>query len=142
MKNFKRVFTAVATLLAVVVMAVTLAACADKAGSIKKAFEKQGYTITTVKAEDSAWLQSNLSEEQKKNINDYEVFTCSKQGEIFIDGKSATVIKFPSKDDIIEAIGQDKYDNAVDTGYVNGNCYLVLPLGLNPDVIVDIFKNA
>lgn len=138
MKNFKRVFTAVATLLAVVVMAVMLAACADKAGSIKKAFEKQGYTITTVKAEDSAELQEMLTEEQKKDINKYEVFTCTKKNG-FTDSHVAMVFKYPSKDEIIKSIGQEEYDEAVDSGFVNGNCFLTFTLDKD---VIDIFKNA
>lgn len=136
----KKFLTAMATILTVVVMALTLAGCSDKAGSIKKAFEKEGYTVSAIKAEDSEWLQSHLSDEDKKDIDKYEVFTCTKKDGLL--SASATVIKFPSKDKLAETVGQSTYDSAVESGLVNGNCYLVLPLGLDAKGIIEIFKNA
>ncbi|MDE7163182.1 MAG: hypothetical protein K2O44_03780 [Clostridia bacterium] len=129
----KKFLTAMATVLAVVVMAFTLAACSDASGSIKKAFEKEGYTVTAIKAEDSKALMSLLDDEQKKDASKYEVFTCTKSLQ------SATVVKFPSKNDIIDVIGQDAYDKAVDGGLINKNCYLLVPLGVD---VINIFKNA
>lgn len=134
----KKFLTAMATILAVVVMALTLAGCSDKSGSIKKAFEKEGFEVSAVKAEDSELLKEILTDEQEKDIDKYEVFSCLKKNGL-LDTQSATIIKFPSKDEIIKAIGQEKYDKAVESGLINGNCYLLLPLGKD---VVNIFKNA
>lgn len=135
----KKFFAAMATVLAVVVMAFTLAACSDASGNVKKAFEKEGFTVTAIKAEDSELLMDLLNDEQKKDVSKYEVIYLEKQGSTILGNQSATVIKFPSKDTIIESIGQDAYDKAVEGGLINKNCYLLLPLGKD---VVNIFKNA
>jgi hypothetical protein len=129
MKKFLKVLSVA---LLVVVLAFAFAGC-DKSGSIKKAFENEGYTVTTAKAEDSTVLKSILTEEQQKNIEDYEVIVCAK------GLQSATIIKFPSSSDIKEALGDDGYAKAEDSGYVNGNCYLAVPLSTDA---TKIFKNA
>jgi hypothetical protein len=129
MKKFLKVF---GFALLVVVLAFAFAGC-DKSGSIQKAFEKEGYTVTTVKAEDSDELKALLSEDQQKDVSGYAVLSCSK-GIVPI----ATVIKFPSKSDLKEALGDDEYEEAVDNGYVNGNCYIIT---LVPGAVT-IFKNA
>lgn len=82
------------------------------------------------------WLESNLTEEQKKDLDKYAIIVCKKTTE------SATIIKFPSAGAIKEVLGEDGYDKAVESGLINGNCYLLLPLGLNIPKIIDIFKNA
>lgn len=139
MKKYLKTLS-IAMLVAVCAIVVAFAGCSDKAGSIKKAFEKDGYTVTEVKAEDSDVLKGLLSEEEQKDISKYSVIQCSKKDGL--SSASATVIVFPSADKIKEVLGSDIYDSAVESGYVNGNCYLVLPVSLSPDKIVKIFKNA
>lgn len=136
----KKFLTALTAILAVVVMAFALAACSgDKSGSIKKAFEKDGYEITVIKPEDSDLLKGMLSEEQQKDLSKYEVFTCVKKNTLGLPVHSATVFKFPSKDDIIEAAGQEEYDEAVNSGLINGNCALYFTIDKD---VINIFKNA
>lgn len=139
MKKYLKVLT-VAMIVAVCAIAVAFAGCGDKAGSIKKAFEKEGYEVTEVKAEDSSVLKDLLNDEQEEEISKYSVIQCTKKDGL--SSASATIIKFPSVDTIKEVLGEDGYNKAVETGYINGNCYLVLPVSLSPEKIVEIFKNA
>lgn len=127
----KKVLTAISMVLLVVVLAMTMTGC-DKSGKIKKAFEKEGYEVTVVNSKDSTVLSELLTEDQKEDIDKYEVIVCKKLL------SSATIIKFPSANDLKEVLGEDAYNKAVEAGLVNGNCYLALPLGN----VVDIFKNA
>lgn len=136
----KKFFKAAIAAIAVVILACAFVGCSDASGKIQKAFEREGYTVTAVKAEDSPELQNYLSDEQKKDINKYGVLNCTKR-----DGLNSAVvviIKYPSKDEIIEGIGQENYDSAVENGLVNGNCYLAVPGSLNPSKVIEIFKNA
>ena len=118
--------------LAVVVIA-AFAGCSDKSGAIKRAFEKEGYEVTTINGADNETLKSWLSDEKLDEIGQYEVITCSKS---LLD--SAIIFKCPSKDAIIENMGQEEYDKAVEDGLINGNCYLFT---LAPGA-AEIFKNA
>ena len=139
MRKYLKILS-VAMLVAVCAIALAFAGCSDKAGSVKKAFEKEGYTVTEVKAEDSDILKSLLSEEEQEEISKYSVIQCSKKDGL--SSASVTVVVFPSADKIKEVLGDDQYDKAVESGFINVNCYLVLPLSLSPDKIVEIFKNA
>ena len=130
----KKFLAALTTALAVVVLALTLTACSNKSGSIKKAFESEGYTVTAVSGSDSKELKELLSEEQQKNIDKYEVITC-KKGLVHV----AIVFVFPSKDDLVEALGQDTYDSMVESGMINGNCYLFPTIDSE---VIEIFKKA
>ena len=132
----KKFLAAISTALLIVVLALTMAGC-DNSGKIQRAFEKAGYEVTVTKAEDNKDLQNLLDEEQKKDINSYAIISCvEKEGLI---KQSALIFKFPSADTIKEVLGEDGYNKAVESGLVNGNCYLFLPLGTD---VVDIFKNA
>ncbi|MDE7087847.1 MAG: hypothetical protein K2O67_06615 [Clostridia bacterium] len=130
----KKFLAALTTALAVVVLALTLTACSNKSGSIKKAFESEGYTVTAVSGNDSKELKELLSEEQQKNAEKYEVITC-KKGLVH----NALIFVFPSKDDLVEALGQDTYDSMVESGMINGNCYLVFTIDTE---VIEIFKKA
>lgn len=81
-------------------------------------------------------MKAILPKNRKKDLDKYAIIVCKKTTE------SATIIKFPSAGAIKEALGEDGYDKAVESGLINGNCYLLLPLGLNIPKIIDIFKNA
>lgn len=129
MKKFLR---ALIVVLAVVVMATLFTACGDKSGAIRRAFEKEEYEVTVVNGADSEELKDWLSEDKVDEIGKYEVMTCTKGLNI------AVVFKLPSKDDIVENLGQEAYDEAVENGFVNGNCFLI---SISPDA-VEIFKNA
>ena len=130
MKKFLR---ALLVVLAVVVMATVFAGCGDKSGAIKRAFEKEGYEVTVVNGADSETLKSWLSDEKLDEIGKYEVMIV-KSGLV----PAATVFKFPSKDVIVENLGEEAYNDAVERGFVNGNCFIISML---PDSL-EIFKNA
>lgn len=124
--------------IAVVVMAVMFAGCGDKSGAIKRAFEKEGYEVTVVNGADSETLKEWLSDEKVDEIGKYEVITCTKSDSILSALDTAIIFKCPSKDDVVENLGQDAYDKAVESGYVNGNCFLFSLSNKS----LEIFKNA
>ncbi|MDE6504716.1 MAG: hypothetical protein K2L42_02465 [Clostridia bacterium] len=128
----KKVLVSISAALLVVLLALTMAGC-DKSGNIQKAYENEGYTVTRIDAQESTALKTLLGEEAKDELDKYAVFVCTK------GLQSVTFVKFPSADTIKEILGEDGYDKAVKSGFVNGNCYLLIP-GL-PGVN-DIFKNA
>ncbi len=124
--------------IAVVVMAVMFAGCGDKSGAIKRAFEKEGYEVTVVNGADSETLKEWLSDDKVDEIGKYEVITCTKSDSILSALDTAVIFKCPSKDDVVENLGQDAYDKAVESGYVNGNCFLFSLSNKS----LEIFKNA
>ena len=128
----KKVLISLSTALLVVILALTMAGC-DKSGSIQKAYENEGYTVTVIDAKDSDALKTLLGEDAKDEIDKYAVYVCSK-GLITV-----SYVKFPSADTIKEVLGEDGYKKATESGFVNGNCYLLVPslAGAN-----DIFINA
>lgn len=129
----KKFLTVLSTVLLVALLALTLTACGDSSGSIKKAYEKEGYTVTTADAKDNAALKTLLGEDAKDELDNYEVIVCTK------GITTVTIVKFPSADKLKETLGEDDYKKAEENGLVNGNCYLLIPSlpGVN-----DIFKNA
>ncbi len=133
MKKLKKLALVLTSALLVMVMAIGLVAC-GKSNSIKKAFEKEGYTVTTVNKDSNELTKSifeGASEENKKILEKSELISVSK-------GLNAgVIIKFPSTKDLKEYAG-DNYDKSVESGLVNGECVLV---SLSPEV-VKIFKNA
>ncbi len=141
----KRVLKLISLSLALVLLAAALVSCGDKSGAIKKAFEKEEYTVTTVDAENSTvktiFSLLNLTEEQRKEAAEYELLVCTKSVNV------ALVIKFPSSKDIKEFfVTEDKdgkedtsaYDKAKENGWINGNC-LILTVSNNA---LSIFKEA
>lgn len=134
----KKFLKSLLIVLAVAVMAVMFAGCGDKSGAIKRAFEKEGYEVTVINGADSETLKEWLSEEKVDEIGKYEVITCTKSDSILSALDTAVIFKCPSKDEIVENLGQEAYDKAVESGYVNGNCFL-FSLSNNS---LEIFKNA
>ncbi len=133
MKKFLRAMIAI---VAVAVLAFTLAGC-SKSGSVKKAFEDEGYTVSTVDAtsEEAKSLMTLLqfTDDQKKDAESYELIVCKK------GLNSALVIKYSSADEIKEFMGgEDKYNTAKEKGTVNGDCAIFT---LSPAAI-EIFKKA
>lgn len=132
----KKVLTAICSALLIVIFAVTMTGC-DKSGSIKKAFEKEGYTVTETLVKDSKLLSSVLSsldKEKSEEIQEYGVITCNK--DII---KNVVIIEFPSSGKIKEILGDEKYKQAKDSDYINGNCWLAIPLDKDATAI---FKKA
>ena len=128
-------------------MLVTLVSC-DKSGSVKKAFEKEGYTVSSVKADDKSvqsLLKILLNEEQIKKVGEYELILCTPEGLLNADNL-ALVIKVPSSGDLKDFLTTETdgkkdtsaYEKAEKDGLINGNC-LILTLGSEAK---EIFKKA
>lgn len=135
MKKFLRGLMVVLT---VIVLATCFAGCGDKSGAIKRAFEKEGYEVTVINGADSEQLKNWLAEDKVDEIGKYEVITCTKSDSILSALDTAVIFKCPSKDEVIENMGEDAYNKAVESGYVNGNCFL---FSLSKTSL-EIFKNA
>ena len=128
MKNITRILA----ILSALVLLVSLVSCGDKSGAIKKAFEEDGWTVTTVNTDNSTAktvLSLFLTEEQIEDAAKYEIIWCNKS-----IVKNAVVIKFPSSGDIktfltVEDSEGKKdtkaYDEAKANGMINGNCLLI-----------------
>lgn len=128
-------------------MLVTLVSC-DKSGSVKKAFEKEGYTVSSVKADDESvqsLLKILLNEEQIKKVGEYELILCTPEG-LLNAANLALVIKVPSSGDLKDFLTTETdgkkdtsaYEKAEKDGLINGNC-LILTLGSEAK---EIFKKA
>ena len=138
MKNMIRI---VALALVLAMSVVALAACGGKEASIKSAFEKEGYTVKTVKNEDldavtKGILNAFIDEIGEESLKKYEIILCNK------GFSTAIILKFPSDNDLKAALTFDGdseiYDESVEEGVINGNCLLI---PVDPTVI-NIFKNA
>lgn len=116
----------------IAILAIAVSGC-GKLSKVKTAFKSAGYEITAVAVDDSADLKSLLkTEEQKADIDKYEVFTF-KHFE-----RTATVIKFPDEEVMKEVLGESTYKTKSEGGYINGDCYLVKAC---TDALY-VFKNA
>ncbi len=140
----KNLFKKALALTLACLMLLALVSC-DKSSAVKKAFEKAEYKVTSVKAdsEDAKTLLKlmNFSEDQMKEIGEYEIMLCTSGIKI------ALVIKFPGSGDLKSFLTVEKedgskdtaaYDKAKEDGNINGNCLL---LTLSNDAR-DIFKKA
>ncbi len=125
-------------------MIVTLVSC-DKSDAIKKAFEKEGYEISTVDSENTlikGLLTAVLDEEQMEALSEYELILASKSLTNF-----ALIVKFPGSGDLKDFLTVEDedgkkdtsiYDNAKEEDRINGNCWILTP---NSDA-KEIFKKA
>ena len=132
-------------ILTAAVLLLSLASC-DKSGSIKKAFEKEEYTVTVYAGSDekaqAVLTLMNLNEDQKKNIADYEIIVVnapSDGGLLGIDLSTLTpdaiIVKFPSSGDLKDFLTIEKddgtkdtslYDKAVEAETIKGNCWFAM----------------
>ncbi len=129
----KNTLKKILVILAAALMLVSLVSCGNKADGIKKAFEKDGWTVETVNTENkvvNGLLSAILSNEQMEDIADYELIYCNKN---YVN--NAVIIKFPSAGDVKDFLtvedsegnkNTDLYDAANEAGKINGNCYLVV----------------
>lgn len=143
----KKFLAALSTVMLVALLALTMTGC-DKSESIKKAFEKEEYTITEVSANNETVqgiLKPLLTEDQLKDVNNYSVILCVGKGLNALTG-SGVVIKFPSGGDLKDFLTvEDKdgkkdttaYDKAKEDGSINGNC-----LYFGSSAGKEIFKKA
>ncbi len=138
----KKTVIRVFALLLLCSMTLALASCFDKSGAIRKAFEEKEYTVETLSVdEDSDILALFLDEEERARAAEYEFVYVSKSIH------KGLIIKMPSSNDVREFYAEENgdgkkdysdYDDAVESGWVNGNCILFT---LSADV-KGIFKNA
>ena len=126
MKTLKKILV----ILTAALLVLSLASC-DKSGSIKKAFEKEDYTVTVVDANNGTvknLLDLALSDDQMEKIAEYEIILVS-NGLL----NTAAIIKFPSAGDLKDFLTVEKdgkkdteaYDTAKENGKINGNCLLI-----------------
>lgn len=140
MKKFLKVLS---TALLVVVFALAFAGC-DKSGSIKKAFENEGYTVAVVDAENSgvaALIGSSLTKEQQEELAKYEIIYCSKSINVAVIikcGSEGELKDFLTTEDSEGNKDASAYDSAKENGYINGNCYLITV----SSAAKEIFKKA
>ncbi|MGN0813640.1 MAG: hypothetical protein ACI4MH_00220 [Candidatus Coproplasma sp.] len=140
MKKFLKLLSSA---LLVVVLAFAFTGC-DKSGSIKKAFENEGYTVTVVDAENSgvaSLLSGSLTKEQQEDLAKYEIIYCNKSL------ATAVIIKCGSESDLKDFLTVEDsegnkdtsaYDKAKENGTINGNCYIITL----SSAAKEIFKNA
>lgn len=142
----KHILKSVLALSLALVMLLALVSC-DKSSAVKKAFEKEEYTVKTLSASDltdnttvkEILKTAGLTDEQIEKLSKYEVIFVNKG---FSNG---LIIKFPGSGDVksfltVEKDGKDDtsaYDKAKEDGRINGNC-----LFLGTSNAKDIFKKA
>ena len=136
MKTMKRILV----FLTAALLVLSLASCGDKSGSIKKAFEGEGYTVTTVDTSNSivkGLLDAVLNDDQMDDLSKYELILCTKGFD------NAVIIKFPNSGDLKDFLTvEDKdgnkntalYDEAKDDGKINGNCLLIVGSSTAKDI--------
>ena len=143
----KNILKSVLALSLALVMLLALVSC-DKSSAVKKAFEKEEYTVTSLKSSDltdneivkGILKEAGMTDDQIKALASYEIILVSKKL------SNGLIIKFPGSSDVKEFLTTEKdgkkdttsYDKAKDEGWINGNC-LILTLGSDAK---DIFKNA
>lgn len=103
----------------------------DKSDNLKKAYEEKGYTVSVLDSSNTVvqGFISLLDEEDQEEAKEYEFVLASKS---LLD--SATYVKYPSADALKDAFTTDDgdtsaYDNAVEAGKINLNCYLIAGSG-------------
>lgn len=137
----KKIITAFCAAMLVVVLAFAMSGC-SKAGSIVKAYEGDGYTVTETKLnEESKTLLKSLGvdEEALKDAEGWALYTATKTM-----AKPSMFVKFPSSSVLKEAFTVEKdgskdtaaYDKLVEAGRIKGDCLYI-------SLIMDsIYKNA
>ena len=144
----KKTIRVLALTLVLVLMACTLASCSTY-GAIKKAFEKEGYTLQNADNEKTGEIKTD------DGVITYTIHTFQKEAEggegvlgniiggISQAASTAIIWEFGSDKDLQKAIEESDDIKAVlkdaqESDYVNGNCVLMT---LN-SAAVEIFKNA
>lgn len=125
-------FTRILTLALVLSLALLSLASCDKSGSIKKAFEEEGYTVNVISAENekaaAIFTLLGYTEEEIDEIEEYELIYCSNGFT-----KSALIVKYPSSGELKEELVDDGdttyYDKQKADGKIRGNCHLIYGIG-------------
>ena len=131
----KKVLRIVALSLVLVLMLGTLVSCSSY-GSIKKSFEKNGYTLQNADNEKTGKIETEDGEIT------YTIHIFQKEGDGFIGNltqglSTATVWEFSSDKDLQKALDENEDMQAVlkdaqESDFVNGNCILMT---INPDAV-------
>ena len=140
----KKFLVGIVSAMVAVLLCFSLAGC-DKSADIKKAFEKEGYTVTVVDTNNDTakgLLSVALTSEQIEKVGEYGIYLCT--GKLL--QTPALYIKFSSSGELKDFLTVEKdgnkdtsaYDSAKEKGFINGNCYLLPTVG-KP---LEIFKNA
>lgn len=139
----KKLLKVLSAAILVVVLAFAFAGC-DKSGSVKKAFENEGYTVSVVDAENSgvaSLISGSLTKEQQEELAKYEIIYCSKALNVAVVikcGSEGELKDFLTTEDSEGKKDTSAYDKAKENGYINGNCYLITL----SSAAKEIFKNA
>lgn len=142
----KNILKSVLALSLALVMLLALVSC-DKSSAVKKAFEKEEYTVTSLKSSDltdneivkGILKEAGMTDDQIKVLASYEVILVNK------GLSSGLIIKFPGSGDVKSFLTVKKddkddtsaYDKAKEDGRINGNC-----LFIGTSSAKDIFKKA
>lgn len=139
----KKVIIALCTAMLVAVLAFAMTGC-SKAGSIVKAYENEGYTVSETKLteESKTMLKSfGVDEEALNDAESWALYTATKG----LAAKPSMFVKFPSASTLKDAFtSEDKdgnkdtaaYDKLVSDNRIKGDCLYI-------SLIMDsIFKNA
>lgn len=144
----KKTIKILALLLVLVMSVVCLASCSTY-GSIKKAFEKEGYTLQNADNEPEKTIKTDDGEIT------YIIHTFQKEAEstgnvvgdilggIAQGASTAVVWEFSSDKDLAKAVEESEtlkgiIKDAQNSDYINGNCVLTT---INPEA-VEIFKGT
>ena len=140
----KKLGIVVTALALIVVMVATLCACSTY-GSIKSAFKKEGYTEVEMTDTQKEQVKSAIGEEYAEKVT---IHVLSKEsdgsllGQLASAASTAIIIEFKSKDDIVDAIGEenaeDAYEKLQKLDTVSGNCMII---SVSPDAL-KIFKST
>lgn len=141
----KKFICTISLALLTAILAFAFAGC-GKAGSIKKAYEDAGYTVSSHAASEEDLKDNGFSDEDAKDAASYEIYIVYDKatGKVPV----ATYIKYPSADKIKNNLTTTKsdgtkdtsvYDKEVESGLINGDCRFI---GLPTGEVFNIFKNA
>lgn len=142
----KNILKSVLALSLTLVMLLALVSC-DKSSAVKKAFEKEEYTVTSLKSSEMTdneivkgiLKEAGMTDDQIKELASYEIILVSKKL------SNGLIIKFPGSGDVKSFLTVKKddkddtsaYDKAKEDGRINGNC-----LFIGTSSAKDIFKKA
>ena len=134
----KKSFKIVAVLCIAIMSLFALVGC-NANERIKKNFENVDYKVTATKITEDSDAYDTLvglyGKEDAKDYIGYEWITVKKDGILNLLN-SGTILAYPSASVLKEKLGDD-YQDAVDAGLVNGNCYLIVYLS---DDVKEVFN--
>ena len=142
--------TKILSLILALAMAISLVACANSYGKIKRAFEKAGYEV--IETEETANWEEWTSEYGCKVHYFQKTEGILKQPAIILEFKATDdMLDLYKNNEEVRVFLQDAsnnedakefYNSLVEKGYANGNC-MVIPLSLTGyQSVLDIVKNA